>query len=138
MPENRVRNMKVASASCSVVSDSLCPHGCSPPAPLAMGFSRQDYWSRWPLPSPGDLPDPGIHSLYPALQADSLPSEPWGKPYLNTIGSCFQHSVSSVPKTKVHLNLGILIQDIVVKSHTDLRATSSLPTWKLCKSTQVL
>ena len=40
-----------------------------------MGFSRQKYWSGLPFPSPGDLPDPGIEPRFPALQADSLPSE---------------------------------------------------------------
>ena len=45
-------------------------------APLSMGFSRQEYWSGWPFPSPGDLPHPGIKPRSPALQADSLPSEP--------------------------------------------------------------
>ena len=45
-----------------------------------MGFSRQEYWSGVPLPSPGDLPDAGIEPGSPALQADSLPSEPPGSP----------------------------------------------------------
>ena len=36
-------------------------------APLSMGFSRQEYWSGLPFPSPGDLPDPGIEPVYPAL-----------------------------------------------------------------------
>ena len=45
-----------------------------------MEFSRQKDWSGLPVPSPGDLPDPGIELRYPALQADSLPSEPRGKP----------------------------------------------------------
>ena len=45
-------------------------------APLSMGFSRQEYWSGLPLPSPGDLPDPGIQPGSPALQADSFQSEP--------------------------------------------------------------
>ena len=49
-------------------------------APLSMGFSRQEYWSGLPFPSPGDLPNPGIKSGSPALQADSLPSEPPWKP----------------------------------------------------------
>ena len=49
------------------------------PAPLTMEFSRQEYWGRLPLPSPGDLPNPGIKPGSPALQADSLPSEPPGK-----------------------------------------------------------
>ena len=49
----------------------------------SMGFSRQECWSGLPFPSPGDLPDPGIEPRSPALQADTLPSEPPGKP-LNT------------------------------------------------------
>ena len=62
-------------------------------APLSIGFSRQEYWSGLPFPSPGDLPDPGIEPRSPALQADSLPSEPPGKPswirYHNTkLTSC--------------------------------------------------
>ena len=48
-------------------------------ASLSMGFSRQGYWSGLPFPSPGDLPDPGIKPRSPALQADTLPSEPPGK-----------------------------------------------------------
>ena len=50
-------------------------------ASLSMGFSRQEYWSGLPWPSPGDLPDPGIEPESPALQADALPSEPPGKPW---------------------------------------------------------
>ena len=48
-------------------------------APLSMGFSRQEYWSGLPFPSPGDLPDPGIEPRSPALEADALTSEPPGK-----------------------------------------------------------
>ena len=48
-------------------------------APPSMGFSRQEYWSGLPFPSPGDLPDPGIESGSPAFQADALTSEPPGK-----------------------------------------------------------
>ena len=44
-----------------------------------MGFSRQEYWSGLPFPSPGDVPDPGIEPGSPALQTDSLLSEPLGK-----------------------------------------------------------
>ena len=49
-------------------------------APLTLGFSRQEYWSWLPFPSPGDLLKPGIELRSPALQADALPSEPPGKP----------------------------------------------------------
>ena len=44
-------------------------------APLSMGFSRQEYWSGLPFPSPEGLPDPGIEPRSSALQADSLPTE---------------------------------------------------------------
>ena len=49
-------------------------------SPLSMEFSRQDYWTELPFPPPGDHPHPGIKPGSPALQADSLPSEPPGKP----------------------------------------------------------
>ena len=51
-------------------------------APLSMEFSRHEYWNGLPFPSPGDLPDPGIGSISPALQVHSLLSEPSEKPYL--------------------------------------------------------
>ena len=57
------------SVSCSVMSDSLRPHG------LSLEFSRQEYWHGLPFPSPGDLPAPEIEPTSPALQADSLLSE---------------------------------------------------------------
>ena len=47
-------------------------------APPSMGFSRQEYWSGLPFPSPEDLPDLGIESRSPTLQADALTSEPPG------------------------------------------------------------
>ena len=50
--------------------------------PLSMGFSRQEYWSGLPFPSPRDLLDPGMEPGSPALQVDSLPSEPPGKRYI--------------------------------------------------------
>ena len=48
--------------------------------PASIGFFRQEYWSGSPFPSPGDLPDRGIKPGFPALQADSLPTELRGKP----------------------------------------------------------
>ena len=51
-------------------------------APLSMEFSRKEYWSGLPFPSPGDLPDPGIEPRFPTLQADSLLSEPREAPVL--------------------------------------------------------
>ena len=52
-----------------------------------MEFSRPEYWSGQPFPSPGDLPNPGIEPRYPALQMDSLPAEPPGKPKNTGVGS---------------------------------------------------
>ena len=89
-------------------------------APLSMKFSRQEYWSGLPFPSPGDLPDPGIQPGSPALQADSLPSEPPGKPFKGS-GTCKwerwlvqprwpwlqpRHHGTSLPKGK-HLALSL-------------------------------
>ena len=61
--------------------DSAVPWTIVYQASLSMGFSRQEYWSGLLFPSPGDLPDPGIEARSLALQADTLPSEPPGKPH---------------------------------------------------------
>ena len=74
--------------SCSVMSNSLRPHGLGPTKLLCpWGFSRQQYWSGLPCPLPGDLPSSGIEPRSPALQADSLPSEPPGKQGTCTLSS---------------------------------------------------
>ena len=70
------------SLSRSVVTDSFATPGTvARQAPLSMEFSRQKHWGELPCPSSGDLPDPGIEPRSPALQADSLLSEPPGKPH---------------------------------------------------------
>ena len=64
----------------SVISDSLQPHGLQPSRPLCpWGFSRQEYWSGLPSPSPGDLPNPRIKPRSPTLQAYSSLTEPPGR-----------------------------------------------------------
>ena len=65
----------------SVMSNSLWPHG------LSMEFSRPEYWSGYSFDFPGDLPNPGIEPRFPALQVDSLPAEPPGKPKNTGVGS---------------------------------------------------
>ena len=60
---------RLMSVSHSVVSDSVIPWTVASGAPLSMEFSRQEYWSGLPFPSPGDLPDPMIEPQSPALQA---------------------------------------------------------------------
>ena len=63
---------------------TLCnPWTVAHQSPRSMGFSRQEYWSGLPFPSPGDVPDPGIEARSPTLQADALTSASPGKP-LNT------------------------------------------------------
>ena len=65
------------------MSDSfVTPWTVAHQAPQPMGFSRQEYWSGLPFPSPEDLLDPGIEPQLPSLQTDSLPSEPPGKAIL--------------------------------------------------------
>ena len=68
--------------SLSHVQLFLTPWTVARQASLSMGFFKQEYWSGLPCPPPGDLPDSEIESRSPALQADSLPSEPQGKPIL--------------------------------------------------------
>ena len=66
---------------------------CSPLATLSMGFSRQEYWSQLPFPSPGDLPDPGIKpeaSVAPALAGRFFTTEPTGKPSSDKINRQIQ------------------------------------------------
>ena len=77
----------------SVVSDSAILLTVAHQAPLCLGFSRQKYWSVLPHPPLGDLPDPGIEPASPALQMDSLPSEPPGeaqqRPYVLLNLKCY-------------------------------------------------
>ena len=66
----------------TVLTAQWCPTFCDPKdcsrrAPMSMGFSRQEYWSRLPSSSPGHLLNSGIKP--PVLQADSLPAEPPGR-----------------------------------------------------------
>ena len=75
--------------SCLTLGD---PVDCSPPGSSSMGLSRQECWSGWPFPSPGDLPDPGMEARSPALHADALPSELKGFAML-----CYAKSLQSCP-----------------------------------------
>ena len=74
---------------CVCVRTQLCltlcdPMDCSPQAPLSMGFSRPEYWSKWAFPSSGNLPDPWIEPVslaFPALAGSFFTTAPPGKPY---------------------------------------------------------
>ena len=83
------------------------------PGSSFIGFSRQEYWSGLPFPSLGDLPNPGVEPRSPALQADSFPSEPPGKPVstLNWKGwslklQCFGHLMGKANSLEKTLMLG--------------------------------
>ena len=96
---------------CVCVSHSVMSNSLRPPwtvahkTPLSMEFSRQEYWSGSPFPSPGDLPDPGIESRSPSWQADYLSTELPQKPHLSALHTLihlilfssvqFSHSVVS-------------------------------------------
>ena len=71
------------------MSDSAASRIIASQALLSIGFPRQEYWSGLPFPSPGDLPNQGIKPRSPALQADSLLSEPPGKPNVSLLFKLF-------------------------------------------------
>ena len=78
---------------------TLCdPMDCGPPCSSVLGFSRQEYQSGLPCPPPGELPNPGIKARSPTLQADSLPSEPPGKPRILEWGAFPFSRGSSQPR----------------------------------------
>ena len=64
--------------NCSVMSDSATPWAVAHQTPLSMGFPRQEYWSGLPFPYPGDLPNPGIEPMSPALAEGFFTAEPPG------------------------------------------------------------
>ena len=85
-----------------------------------MGFSREEYWSGLPFPSPEDLPKPGIEPRFPVLQEDALPSKPPGKPiyiiYERTYYIIFASQVALVVKN-------------LPANARDTRDASSIPGW---------
>ena len=66
-------------------------------APQSMKFSKQEYWSGLPFPSPEDLPNSGIKPGSPKLQADVLPSEPRGKPEVTNLDSILKSRDVTLP-----------------------------------------
>ena len=85
--------MKVKVKLLSCVRLFATPWTVAYQAPPSVEFSRQEYWSGLPFPSPGDLPDPGIEPGSPSLQADTLTSEPPEKPiYTYTYIHTYTHT----------------------------------------------
>ena len=74
-PARVVSSLHACTQSLSHVLTLATPYTIARQAPLSTGFSRPEYWSGLPFPSPGDLPDPGIKPTSLALQSDSLPNE---------------------------------------------------------------
>ena len=82
----QIRKKRKKVKSLSRVQLFVTPWFVAYQASPSIGFSRQEYQSGLPFPSPGDLPDPGIKLRSPTLQADALPSEPPGKPRVQSLG----------------------------------------------------
>ena len=85
-----------------------------------MGFSRQEYWSVLPFPSPVELLDPGIEPESPSLQADSLPSEPMGIILILTSQTCNENKEGRAPGTILGQTVGPLWNScfiIIVAGH---------------------
>ena len=99
-------------------------------ASLSMGFSRQEYWSGLPFPSPGDLPDPGMESESPALQVDSLPSEPLGKHVLSYVLSIRWQSFQGPFELKIMIFFYVLrMRSLRVKWRCSLSYIDFVSIW---------
>ena len=99
-------------------------------ASLSMEFSRPEYWSELPCPSPGDLLNPGIKPRSPSLQADSLPSESPGKPKNTGEGSLSPRSPGDLPDPGIERGSPSLQVDSL---QTELLGKPSCP-WGIFKS----
>ena len=87
-------------------------------APPSMEFSKQEYWSGLPFPSPGDLPDLGIEPRSPTLQADALTSEPPAMTNLDSITSL----------TKVHIDKAMVFLEVMYRCESwTIRKAEHLP-----------
>ena len=84
-----------------------------------MEFSRQEYGSGWPCPSPGDLPNPGIEPRSPMLQADSLQSEPNTQSGHQSSESSIHHRVPTI-RFKSPRRMGITCQPLSAHAETNL------------------
>ena len=106
-------------------------------APPPMGFSRQEYWSGLPFPSPGDLPDSGIEPRSPTLQADALTSEPPGKPWCPNYNYSVSKAKEVFPSGSVVKNMATM-QENWVRSlgpkdslEKGIATHSSIPAWRI-------
>ena len=98
----------------------MTPWAVARQAPLSMGFSRQEYWSGLPFPSPGDLPDPGIKPRFPALRVDSSSSEPPGKPsgIKETSNTYAHHSCGQCTQSSTHRSHHRVFHCCILHAHS--------------------
>ena len=135
---NNQQDTAVMKISCSEVKWLSCvwlfatPWTVARQAPPSMGFSRQEYWNGLPFPSPGDLPNPGIELMSPALQADALTSEPPGKQEVK-LGL-----KSSSPNSPLSVLSTILVSANLPDHDNHLLSTSGIgPRWVLRWTRQI-
>ena len=95
-------------------------------APPSMGFSRQQYWSGLPFPSPGNLHSPGIEPRFPALQADTLPPEPPRKPQHHPTGLSSTHSPQPASYFRVNPHVPAFLTRLGTSWARDRACSSSL------------
>ena len=98
----------------------LCPTLCDPwtvahQAPPSMGFSRQEYWSGLPFPSPEVLPDPGIEPRSPTLQGDALTSAPPGKEDNINVSALSKIIYYNVISNKISIGFFVELNKIILK-----------------------
>ena len=110
----------------------MTPRTVAHQAPLSMGFSRQEYWSRWPFPPPEDLPDPGIKPVFPALAGRFLITEPPGKPSLFTVLVsllCYVHQcVVFFDSTVILYSICLWLTSLSIIPSKSIRAVADLKT----------
>ena len=106
-------NEPTSVVSQEVLVSQSCPTLCNPmdsTGSSVMEFSRQEYWNGLPCPSPGDHPDPRIEPRSPALQADSLPSEPPGKPSFSRKKGLKPKSETTTDPNQTHLQFSSIAE----------------------------
>ena len=124
------------------MSDSLSSMDCSPQALLSTGFSQQEYWSGLPFPPPGDLPDPGIKTTFPAPPAvhmDFLPPSHQGSsfPSLSEVAQsyptlCDPMDCSLLPSSFVHGIFQARVLEWVAISFSRASSRPRDQTWVSC------
>ena len=146
LPHHLHAALAVSPGSITQSCPTLCdPLDCSRQGPLSMEFSRQEYWSRQSCPPPGDLPNPGIEPLSPALQADSSLLSHQGNTFINSLvttkgqylARLTGQSSSCRNRQKAQLHGGALSKG-TLELETLVHQTSSQPAPSLAGSEQLI